>query len=74
MSKPRKDFGCAGFTSESPNGTEHDSGHEFGGEITCEQCRFCAPNKGKGFDPRYPMGHVRNWQAQKDQESWRAMR
>ena len=40
---------CEGYRVETPNGTEYDCGYDT--TITCEECRYCAMNNGRGKDP-----------------------
>ena len=40
---------CMGYKIESPDGTDYDCG--YGTTITCEECRYCDGNNGRGKDP-----------------------
>ena len=40
---------CKGYKIETLDGTEYDCGYET--TITCEECRYCDGNNGRGKDP-----------------------
>lgn len=41
---------CKGRVYHTLDGTEYDC--DYGSEVTCDQCRFLAHNRGRGKDPR----------------------
>ena len=40
---------CKGYSVSTDWGPEYDCGH--GTTITCDECRYCEGNRGRGKDP-----------------------
>lgn len=40
---------CLGYTVQTLDGPDSDCG--YGTTISCDECRYCAGNKGRGKDP-----------------------
>lgn len=56
MSAKREDARCLGdWTWDG----DFDCSHPHSGEVGCDDCKF-GPRPKDGFDPRFPVTHVRN--------------